>query len=418
MKELLLKEPVAITGIGVVCSAGDSPIRLWESVTNARASGEWLNFANHKFPVSAVHSSEIDVEKTNFRQRKYDRSVNLAIYAARNALIDAGALKETGKVDVSSKRDIGVIAGTSRGMIGRMSELFNLNPFKIPPSYSPNTSVAALSGALAKEYGFNGFSLTVSANCASSAFAIALGAKEVAFGTVDAMLVGGAEAPLHPAILGPMSIAGILGSGETPDAVCRPFDVSRNGTIIGEGAAFLYLERLEQALSRGAKIYGTICGWGTGVESDSGSVAVEQTGESMADIIQMALEQADISPNEVSFISAHGTGTKLNDLAESRAINIVFGEQTPPVFSIKAVTGHCLGASSAIESLVSIIALNKSRVPPTTNCFHKDPACKINVVVDKPQNIESPNYALVISSGFWGYQSAIVFKRFKPATAI
>ncbi|MGC8829350.1 MAG: beta-ketoacyl-[acyl-carrier-protein] synthase family protein [Verrucomicrobiia bacterium] len=418
LKELLKNEPIAITGIGVVCAVGDTPENLWNSVLNAEARGEWIEFNEKiKLPACVVCYAQIDTPSApGLKHSKYDRCVKLAYHAAKAALMDAKVLNESGKIENALLSRVGVVVGTSRGMVEKLGELFTTNPRKIPPSFSPNTSIAGLSGALATIFGFKGMSLTVSANCASSAVAIVIAAKEVALGTVGSMLVGGAEAPIHPAILYPMLKAGILGNGNGPHNVCRPFDISRNGTIIGEGSAFFYIEKLEQALSRGARIYALIGGWGIATEPGSNAIASDPDGKSLSYVIQEALNMANISADEISFISAHGTGTKLNDLAESRAINIVFGEPTPPVFSIKAVTGHCLGASSAIESLVSIIALNKSLIPPTANCIQKDPSCKINIVVNKPQNIKNPYSALVISSGFWGYQSAIIFKRFKPDT--
>lgn len=411
LKKLLKNEPIAVTGIGTLTAAGNSLESLWNAVANGIAQGEWVEFEDFKYPACVVKNIELP-SNLNFKFHRFDRSVKLALVAGRNALLDAGVLSEPGD-KVFDKRNVGIIVGTSRGAIERISELFLTKPSKrILPSYSSNTSIAGLSGALAMAFGIEGMALTVSANCASSAAAISLAGKELALGIADSILAGGAEAPIHPAVLAAMSNAGILGKAQDPRLACRPFDISRNGTIIGEGSAFLHLERLRDAIKRRCHIYAILAGFAIRTNPVSNPLGMNDNGESLACVIQEALNIADISPSEISFINAHGTGTRLNDLAEARAIKKVFGSKTPLVTSIKAVTGHCLGASSAIESAISILALNKSQVPPTTNCFNKDAECDVNILIDKPQEIKKPLYALVISSGFWGHQSAIVFKKY------
>ncbi len=402
LKNLLKYNPIAVTGIGILTAAGSNT--LWESVKAGKTFGKFLDIANEsiKIPICVVRELEVPTE-LKIKYHKLDRSARLAINAAK------GAMKNANIDNEAIRKNSGLIVGTSRGAVELLSQLFT-NRRKIPPSYSPNTSIGGLSGALAMALGIKGISFTVSANCASSAVSIAMAAEQLLLGCAESMIAGGAEAPINPAILIPMLNAGILGKGDNPETVCKPFDINRNGTILGEGAGFLFLEKLSSAIKRKANIRAILAGWAIKTAPIS-SVGVDETGESLAEVIEEALQIADVTPRDISFISAHGTGTHLNDLAEARAIKRVFGNTPVPVYSIKPVTGHCLGASSAIESAVAIDALNNKVIPPTVNCLEKDSECDINVVTKHPIEIKNPVAALVISSGFWGHQSILVFKR-------
>ncbi len=407
LKNLLKDNPIAVTGIGILTAAGGNT--LWNSIKAGKTFGKFLDMADESIKTPACVVDEFEVPtKLKAKYHKLDRSARLAVKAASDAINNANIDNEV------IRKNSGAIVGTSRGAVELLSQLF-ANRRRIPPSYSSNTSIGGLSGALAMALGINGISFTVSANCTSSAVSIAMASEQLLLGCAESMLAGGAEAPINTAILIPMLNAGILGKGDNPESVCKPFDINRNGTILGEGAGFLFLEKLSSAIKRKTKIQAILAGWAIKTTPIS-SVGVDETGESLASVIEEALQIAGITTGDVSFISAHGTGTHLNDLAEARAIKMVFRNTPVPVYSIKPVTGHCLGASSVIESAVAIYALNNRIVPPTANCLEKDSKCDINVVMKHPVEIKNPIAALVISSGFWGHQSVLVFKWISPTT--
>lgn len=409
-KELIKADPIAITGIGIISAGGNNPDILFQNAVSGKSSGRWIKFNGYpeRYEYAACAVESLDIPQNLQRQlSKCDRCVKFGALAARSALIDA---LKTERIKEPEK--LGVIAGTSRGSVEKNAILFSYKEMqKIPPSFSPNTSIAGLSGAISLTLGIKGPCFTISANCASSAIAIGLAAEQILTGKASAMLAGGAEAPLHPAILAPLENAGILGKHHDPKLVCRPFDITRNGTILGEGSAFVYLERLSSAISRNAFIYGLLAGWSFGSAANS-NVAFEEDGSDLVRIIQDALELADIHPEEICYINAHGTGTIQNDYAEAIAIDSVFGSVNPSlsVSSTKPVTGHCLGATAAIEAVISILTLQKKLAPPTPNCHKKDPGLPINVVMSKPMPIEKPTFAMSISSGFWGNKSALIFR--------
>lgn len=411
LKQIMKNDPVVITGMGAISPAGSSVEELWESVRRLKTNVQVIKLKDkgRQIEIPAGRVKEIPINDEIVRKiNKYDRSIKLGVYAACQALNDSGTY---GK---EIYENIGVIAGTSRGAVSNLSEFLSCNELrKVRPSYSSNTSIGALSGAMAQVFGFKGASMTISANCASSAIAIAISAQQILLGMVDAVLCGGAEAPLHPHLIAAMSNAGILDiPKEESHKICKPFDINRSGTIMGEGAGFLFLERMSDAIKRKARVHAVLAGFAYGITPGT-SMGVETSGKSLADLIEKAMAIAEATPQDISFVSLHGTGTKVNDVAEARAVHAIFGSTKPdiPVFSIKPVTGHCLGASPSLEAIVCIRAIHESLVPATANCEEVDPECKINVVIKRPLKIQKPEYAMLVTSGFWGYKAVLIFKR-------
>jgi 3-oxoacyl-[acyl-carrier-protein] synthase II len=251
----------------------------------------------------------------------------------------------------------------------------------------------------------------VSAACASGAFAIGLAAEQILLGKADIMLAGGLDAPLHAPVLGQFDAAGVLGSHEDARRACRPFDRTRNGFVPGEGSAFLVLESSGSAASRGVPVLGRLAGWSMNT-CRSGRTGVPKDGTGLVHVMRQAMQLAGLNPADIGGINAHGSATVLNDAAEARAVVEVFGEfaATVPCSSTKPVTGHCLGATPALEAVIAIQALAHQMVPPTANCREQDPLCPLNVVAEtaQPANLNS---MMSNSLGFWGYHASLIFSR-------
>ncbi len=279
------------------------------------------------------------------------------------------------------------------------------------PSLSANGTFASISGALAQSFKLKGPGTTISATCASSAFAIGLAAEQILLGKVDAMLVGGTEAPLQHSILAQLQSAGVMASHADASLACRPFDIGRSGLILGEGSGFLILESARSAQARGAKPLARLAGWNFSLDN-SGRTGVDEGGVGLLQVMEQALELAGYSPDQIDYINAHGTGTKMNDETEALAVTKLFGARASvlPCTSTKPVTGHCLGATSTLEAVICLEALKHQMIPPTANCVQQDPACNINVQPLTPA--PAKNFCRHVNSlGFWGYHASLIFAK-------
>lgn len=396
---------VVITGMGVCTAAGASLEELWQNVLAGHSPAAWRVMADRsRIAVCAVR--ELPPRPPGAPHlRHVDRSVRLAQTAAAHAWQDAGL-----DVGAPDPERFGILCGTSRGphesFAQSMSELASGRMY---PRFAPNTTIASLSGALSATFGAQGPCMTVSATCASGAAAIALGAQQILLGTADVVLAGGAEAPLTDVILAQLQSARVLGSSDDPQRTCRPFDRSRNGTVLGEGAAFLVLESLDSAQARGARVLARLAGWAVGSESGERTGAAENGG-GLCRVMRQSLALAALPASAIGYINLHGTGTVLNDRIEPRAVERLLGSHlaSVPCSSTKPVTGHCMGAAAAIEAVITILALRSGSLPPTINCVEKDPECRLDLITRAPR-ARSIDAALSTSSGFWGVNAALVF---------
>jgi len=404
LASLLRDNPIAVTGMGAYSAAGDSVEALWHAAMTGRGLSAWREFSIANQPPSrfAVCSAPpIDISATALRSaRKADRCAQMALHAAHQAWTQAG-------LDAAYNPErVGVIIGSSRGPLEKMEKSFaSLQRGDMLPTLSAQSSMGSLSGTLAQAFGVTGPCSVISATCASAAFAIGFAAEQLLLGKVDAMLVGGAEAPLHAVVLAQLQASGVLGSHENPSRTCRPFDATRNGMVLGEGSAFLVLERL--GARAGAKPLAQLTGWSMTTES-SGRTGMQQDGSSVVRAMREATELAQLSPRDIGYIHAHGSGTMLNDLAESAALKNVFGDRGVPCSSTKPLTGHCLGATPALGAILCIEALRHQKLPPAMNCDQPDPQCPVQLVTSKTQ----PHpFTSVLSNaiGFWGYHSSLIF---------
>lgn len=368
----------SITGTGVVCPAGDSPQSLWQSVIDGRVPAERLSFSvsnGRRIEAIACPCPEPVLRDSDRRVvAKSDRITRLALAAARSAWESADLHHR----DISPAR-IAIIAGTSRGPSERWNEAFiRLHEGRpMLPTLTTTSTVASLSGAISLALGTRGPSLTVSATCASAAHAIATGAAFLESDLADIVLAGGSDAPLNAFVIEQMRAAGLLADHSDPKLACRPFHPDRNGLVPGDGAAFLVMERSDTDQTPLAFLKGFAIG-----TSDTGKAGVGEDGAALGNIVQQALSNAAISASDVDFINAHGTGTPANDAAEEAAYASVLPHT--PFASTKAFTGHCLGATPAIEAVYCIEQLRRQK---------------------------EAKIALSTSVGFWGQLAALLIGR-------
>ncbi len=403
---------IVVTGMGVAAAAGQSPELLWRSVVGGFSPA--VSYTDPTVPGSPTIPACVvpgPDDETLRRRRSYrmDRCVQLALEAAVQAHADAGL-----DVQAPDPAVLGIMAGTSRGPMQKWTEALDFarsGRSEMPPTLAGNSTLDCLSGALSMALSAGGPCLTVSATCASAAHAIALAAQQITLGTAEIMVAGGADAPLQDAVIRQVLATGILGSHPDPCQACRPFDATRNGTLIGEGAAFLVLESLESARRRGALVRARLLGWAMGADSTHRS-SPRADGEGLLGVMRRALRVAGLVETEIDYVNAHGTGTSLNDKIEALALRRLLGDRLHQVAcsSTKPVTGHCMGASAALEAVITVCCLEEQLAPPTANFRERDPECNLDVVAGRARPMDM-QVAMSNSLGFWGKNASLIFAR-------
>lgn len=390
---------VVITGIGVITSIGIGvrhfAAALREGKSGITRSVSYLNegFACHY--LGEIKGFDPDRWIVNQDASNLCKAGKFAVAAARMAIEDAGIGQDTLKEGIG-----GVCIGTTDGEEAVIEELMQHafgHERDINPLYIRNTSPIEIAGAIAREFQLQGEVMTVTTACAAGNYAVGYGYDLLQSGEADFMLCGGTDA------LARKVVAGFARLGSVAPFVCQPFDKERKGLIPGEGACVLLLEPLERALERGARIYAEILGYG--LSCDATHMTASDVG-GIVRAIRLAHERAGIRPEQVDYVSAHGTGTKHNDANEVRALREVFGERIPPVSSIKSMIGHSFGAASAIGLAAGAIAISHSFLPPTINCIEPDPELNIDCV---PNYARSCEVRIVQNNAFaFGGNNAIV----------
>jgi 3-oxoacyl-[acyl-carrier-protein] synthase II len=402
----------AITGIGVVTPVGRKVEEFFDALASGRsglarpAAGHsvagWLEVAGFAPQVDAVEVLPPTETKC------VDRFVLLALAAADDALADAGLV--VGR-DVDARR-VAVCVSTGGGGL----ETFEQQAQRRVERGRPGVSAYLLPGMLSNmaaariaiKYGIRGYSSAIITACAAGAQGIAEGLRLIREDAADVVVCGGAESPLHPTIAAAFTNARALAHDwDQPTEASRPFDSRRNGFVLGEGSGILVLERAEHADARGAAGYADVIGWGGSTDAYHPTMP-RPDGSGAADAMRAALANARLEPRDVGYVNAHGTGTKLGDLAESLALREVFGEHRPAVSSTKGATGHLLGASGAVEAVVSALAVARGLLPPTVNLEDPDPACDLDLVRGgaRPAAVRA---ALSNSFAFGGHNISLVF---------
>jgi 3-oxoacyl-[acyl-carrier-protein] synthase II len=410
------RKRVVVTGVGAVTPLGNDAETFWKNLT----AGESGAAPIQAFDPSgyAVHfACELkDFDPTKWieyrKARKIDRFAQMVIAAARMAEEDSG-------IEIEPETDrIGASVATGIGGLQSFQDCYDqllkrgpdrVNPFSIP-AIIPNMGAAWVS----MELGTRGPLWSECTACAASNMAIGQALDDIRLGRADVMLAGGTEAGITQVGIGGFGAMRALSRrNEEPKKASRPFDAERDGFVMGEAAGIVVLEELEHAKKRGAKVYAELAGYG--ISSDAQHITEpDPTGRHPARAMHMAMDDAGIGPEEIDYINAHGTSTPLGDASETRVIKIALGEEKArktPISSTKGATGHCLGASGAIEAITSLFAVQRDVVPPTINYEHPDPECDLDYIPNESREWKT-DYALSNNFGFGGHNACLVFNKF------
>ena len=408
---------VVVTGLGVVSPIGNDKDEVWESLTAGRSGiGEITHFDTTPYEHKAggeVHGFDV-TKYWNFKDaRRTETTVHFAVASAKQAIADSGL-----EITDANRYDIGVIYGSGGGGQGLFisnQEIWRTRGARsVSPFFIANGLVDASSGTIAIETGAKGHNFCPVAACSTGTTAIGEAAEAIRRGDCIAVIAGSAESPLLELVhIGFTNMRG-LGS-PLPDqpigTVCRPFDRTRDGFVLGEGAGALILEDLDLARARGARIYAEVVGYGSAADGFD-MIAPANGGEGSARAMKMALERRGVPADEIDMINPHGTSTPVGDKCESEAIWAAFGSKTPNILisATKSMTGHMMGAAGAFEGLATVLSLYHQTVPPTLNYREPDPECDVNIATE---TIEKPlRYALSNNIGLGGHNAAVIFKRY------
>ena len=405
---------VVVTGLGAVTPLGNDRPSTWESAVAGRSGIDFIStFDTDGFPVriaAEVRGFDPAAVVGPKEARRLDRNVVMAVAAATEAAEDASleGAYEPARVGVL----FGTAIGGLFGIVEQHSILLERGSDRVSPYFIPSVLPDAASGQIAIALGLRGPNYAPVSACATGSTAIGEAAEVIRRGSADAVLAGGAEACLHPLILaGFCAMRGLAAEDEYPPRASRPFDLTREGFVMGEGACVLVLEELEGARARGATIYAEVLGYGASndahhlAQPDPESVGV-------VEMMRAALERAEIAPERVGYINAHGTSTPLGDLAETKAIKEVFGDHAYElaVSSTKSMTGHCFGAAGAVEAMMCVLALHEGVIPPTINYDTPDPECDLDYVPNEARRVQV-DVALSNAMGLGGHNGCVLFGR-------
>ncbi|GAQ19673.1 3-oxoacyl-ACP synthase [Oceanobacillus picturae] len=407
---------VVITGLGAVSPLGNTVDTMWENIVAGKSGiglATKVNIDNFQAKVAAEVK---DFDPTEYMDkkdaRKMDPFTQYAVAASKMAVEDAKL-----EINEDNAHRVGVWIGSGIGGMStwedQHSKFIEKGPKRVSPFFVPMMIPDMAAGQVSIQLGAKGINSCSVTACASGANSIGDAFKAVQRGDVDYIIAGGTEAPITNMSFAGFSSAKALSLNEDPKKASRPFDKERDGFVMGEGSGIMILESLETALERGAHIYGEIVGYGATGDAYHITAPAEH-GEGAARAMQMALDDAGLSPNQVDYINAHGTSTALNDKFETEAIKTVLGDHSKhvAVSSTKSMTGHLLGAAGGIEALISIKSITDSIVPATINYENPDPDCDLDYV---PNEARKQNVDVVMSNslGFGGHNVALVFKKYQ-----
>jgi 3-oxoacyl-[acyl-carrier-protein] synthase II len=404
---------VAVTGLGAVTPLGNDARSTWAAATAGTSGIDWIRaFDASDLPVRiAAEVKDFDATQVASPKevRKLERNVLLSLGAAREAMSDAG-------LNGFDPMRVGIVFGTAIGGVSGILEHEDVRrergPDRVSPNFLPNVLVDSASGQLAISLGITGPNFAVVSACATGSHAIGEGAELIKRGDAEAVLTGGAEACMHPLILaGFTAMRGLAVENEDPPRASRPFDATRAGFVMGEGACVLVLEELEAARARGATHYAEVLGYGA--SNDAHHMAQPEPGATgVAEMMRAALRRAHVAPERVGYVNAHGTSTPLGDLAETRAIKQVFGAHAYDlaVSSTKSMMGHTFGAAGAIEAMMCVLAIHEGVIPPTINYRNPDPDCDLDYVPNEARKADI-DVALSNAMGLGGHNGCVLVGR-------
>ena len=405
---------IVVTGLGAISPLAHSAQETWEAMKEGRNGiGPITLFDTEKY------KAHVAAEVKDFDPKEYmdvneslrsDRYAQFAVAAADQAVKMSGI---EGTVDPER---FAVLFGTGIGGIGTFEreyeKLLSKGPRRVSPLFIPMLISNMAAGMIAIRYGCRGEGMPAVTACASGSNAIGEAMRLIRHGYADAVITGGAEAPICPSAVAGFANMKALSTSEDPNAASLPFDSRRGGFVIGEGSAALILEEYEHAKARGAKIFGEVCGYGATCDAYH-ITAPEPDGAGGAAAMKLAMEEAGWSEEDIVYVNAHGTGTAMNDVIETAVIKAALGEEAARkavISSTKSMTGHMLGAAGAIEALACLYALNEGVIPPTINLDMPDEKCDLNYAPNRAVEMQA-TLALSNSLGFGGHNACLAFRK-------
>ena len=405
---------VVVTGLGAITPIGNSVSQMWESVKAGKCGIDKITLfdtTDRKVTLAGEVKNYVPEEFLDKREaRKMDRYVQFAMAAANEAMKDAGLDME--KEDTSR---CGCIVSSGIGGLGTIEAEDKKGMEKgydrVSPHFIPMVISNMAAGNIAIAYGFHGMCTCPVTACASGTNAIGDAFRQIRDGYADVMICGGSEASITPLGIGGFTSLKALSQAEDPKRATIPFDKERSGFVMGEGAGILILEEYEHAVNRGAKIYCEVAGYGANCDAHHITAPLED-GSMAAKCMQMAMNDAGVLPENIDYINAHGTSTPLNDKGETKAVKLAFGEHADHVMmsSTKSMTGHLLGASGAVEGIITALSVQNDFMPATIGYQVPDENCDLDIVANEGRNM-SVNYAMSNSLGFGGHNATVIFKK-------
>ncbi len=410
---------VVITGLGALTPIGNTMNEFWENAVNGKSGAALITkFNSENFKTKfACEIKDFDVSKILERNdiKRTDLFAQYALVASQEALLDS-------KIDLAkiSPFDIGVIWGSGQGgvstMIDEIKDYARSGSPRFSPMFAPKSLINMASGMISIKFGLMGMNFTTASACATSNTAIMDAYSYIKLGKAKVFVTGGSEAGISDCALGSFSAMRALSmNNENPEMASRPFDVARDGFVMGEGAGALIVEELEHAKQRGAKIYAEIVG--AAMTADAYHIAASHPeGIGAAKAMELALEEAGINPGDVDYLNAHATSTPVGDISETSAVVMAFGDspQRLKISSSKSMTGHLLGAAGAVESILCIKAIETGIITPTINTTNIDPAIPSTLKIVTGESLQTDvKVAITNSFGFGGHNATLVFKKFE-----
>ena len=412
------KKRVVITGLGVVSPLGNTVAEFWDNIVAGKSGAGPITYFDTEHFDTKFACQVKNFDPLNYMDRKLSTRVDpftqFALAASQMAFNDSGL--DMTKIDPYR---VGVVYGSGIGGMWtydkEQRKLYdkNGNPDRISPFFIPMLIADIAAGRISMMFGLKGPNYATISACTTSAHSIADSVMLIQRGNADVMVTGGSEAVICPMGVGGFNAMKALSTrNDAPEKASRPFEKNRDGFVMGEGGATLILEELEFAKARGAKIYGEIAGIGMTADAHHITEPAPE-GEGVAEAMRIAIKDADMTPNDIDCVNAHGTSTYYNDKNETAAIKNVFGKHAydMPVHSIKSMIGHLLGAAGAVESIASVLTINKGIVPPTINYDTPDPELDLNYVPNKAIK-KDISTVMCDNSGFGGHNTALVFKKY------
>ena len=412
---------VVVTGLGVVSPVGNDVATAWDNLLNGRSGlREITKFDVSRYEAKAageVHDFDAAAWMDAKAVRRSETSMHFGVAAAKQALADAGF-----EITDENREDVGVVFGSGAGgqqlMIDAWVNLHEKGPRSVPPTFIANALVDSASGMIAIETGAIGHNVCIVSACATGTHNVAEAAEAIRRGDCTAVITGSTEAPLletaHAGFTN-MRGMGLPRPGEGLESVSRPFDRTRDGFVLGEGAGGLFLEDLELAKARGARIYAEVVGYGSAADGWDMVQPIDK-GAGSARAMKMALERRGVPADEVDLINPHGTSTPLGDKREAEALWAVFGDRAAgarrslAISGTKSMTGHMMGAAGAFEAFATVKSVAEQCIPPTINYREPDPECDLWVVTEATSH--PIRYALSNNIGLGGHNGAVIFKRY------